>query len=77
MRQGGREDWQAAHPYITWLVKHGYASAEHDAWRRAERETRQFIRDEWPTIERVARALLAHGYLNAERIDTLIRGATT
>ena len=67
----GADDWREAQRYIGQIVQGRGASSERDAWVRAERETRQFVGEAWPDIERVAEALRREGRLDAEGVRRL------
>lgn len=41
---GGVEDYAEAQETFTWLVEHGFTADEHEAWLRAEREMKEFLR---------------------------------
>ncbi len=75
MFDGGRADMAQAGQGIKWLVERGFAPDSAAAWRRAERDTKDFVHDEWPAIERVAEALRTHGGLEASEVLRLVRGA--
>lgn len=64
----GLEDYRSATPRISQLVANGFANSESAAWRRAEEETREYIKDCWGAIGHVATALLAKGHLSADEV---------
>ena len=68
----GSMDWQHAKHWISLLVSHRYAECSNAAWMRAEQETREFLRNHWAKIERVAAALLAQGVLEPAELAALL-----
>lgn len=65
---GASDDYANAQPVIGWLVEQGYAQDEHQAWSRAEAETKAFVREQWASIERVADMLQRHGRLEGHEV---------
>lgn len=67
----GASDYAMAKATVDWLVRH-WAVGKEDAWARAEREVKQFLRHEWPSVAAVALALQGKRYLDAEEVEALI-----
>lgn len=65
-------DFERAQLPINWLVERGFSEDPDAAWRRAEADTRAFLRKHWDAVERVAEALLQRGRLEAEEVAALV-----
>lgn len=70
--QGGKGDFVEAKTAIAWLVEHRYSESSEQAWRRAEEETRQMVRQHWSVITAVANTLMEQGALSPEGLQQII-----
>jgi hypothetical protein len=67
----GVEDYSEAQRVLVWLVEHSYADSFDAALQRADRDTRDFLRQRWPAIVKVAEALRERGRLEAHEVVKL------
>jgi hypothetical protein len=67
------EDYSEAQRVLVWLVEHSYAESFDAALQRADRETRDFLRQRWSVIVKVAEALQARGRLEAYELLQLCK----
>jgi hypothetical protein len=75
MRSSGAQDFAEARPIVIDLVERGYAEDERAAWRRADRDTGDFLRDRWTAVTALAAALAWAGRVPADDLVRLVRSA--
>ncbi len=63
--------YRGAQTAIRWLAQNHYSADEQTAWEQCQHEVASFLAERWPEIERVARALLERGRLEAAEIVNL------
>ena len=69
------DDFAAAQRLFGQLVRQGFAGDVNAAWKRAEGETREMLRANWPAVEAVAERLSLCGRVEAEEVVAIVRAA--
>lgn len=71
MLTSGSDDWKQIEPQIDWLIARRFAQDSGRAQSRMRQHLRQFFKQRWPAIERVAAALLQKRFLSADEVRAL------